>query len=137
MTAYKGSLVLIKIGDGATTENFTTIGGLRTSVLRINRVPVEANTVESGAFRQLLGNAGIQAMRIGGSGVFTDSAAEELFRSYASAGSKNNYQFIFANGSYYSGPFVIVAYERSGDHDDAEHYTMALESASTVTFTAA
>jgi predicted secreted protein len=36
MVANKGSLVLIKVGNGGGPETFTTIGGLRTSRLTLN-----------------------------------------------------------------------------------------------------
>ena len=36
MTAQKGKDLLIKIGDGASPENFTTVAGLRATKLAFN-----------------------------------------------------------------------------------------------------
>lgn len=134
MTARKGSMVLIKIGNGATTEVFTTIGGLRTSELVINNRPMEANTLETGIFRTMLGSSGLSSLRIIGTGIFNDTTSEDTLRGYAMNGSKNNYQFIFANGSYCTGPFIVARYERSADFDAEELYAIALESAGEISY---
>jgi TP901-1 family phage major tail protein len=135
MTIQNGALVLIKIGNGAMPEVFTTIGGLHTSGMKLENQILNATNVESGAWKQLLGSAGIASLSISGSGLFTDSAAEATLMNYALAGSVNNYQFIFANGDMLSGPFLVTSYERSGDYGAEEIYSLALESAGTVTFT--
>jgi TP901-1 family phage major tail protein len=137
MTAGKGSLVLVKVGNGAGTEVFSTIGGLRVSNLLLRNQAIESSTLDSGAWQSVLGSAGLRSLTISGSGVFTDSAVEEMLRGYAFSGSSNNYQFIFANGDYCAGPFVVTHYERNGDHEDEEMYAVALQSAGQITFTAA
>jgi TP901-1 family phage major tail protein len=76
-------------------------------------------------------------MSISGTGIFTDAASEETLRGYAFAGTGNNYQFIFGNGDYITGTFVVTSYERSGNYDAEETYAITLESAGTITFTGA
>ena len=137
MSIQNGALVLIKIGNGADPEIFTTIGGLHASGMKLDNQILNATNVESGTWKQLLGGAGIQSVSIDGSGLFTDSAAEDTLRGYAFAGSVNNYQFIFANGDMLTGPFLVTSYERSGDYGAEEIYFLALESAGTVAFTGA
>ena len=134
MTAQNGTLVLIKVGNGGGPETFTTVGGLRTSEILLNHHPLDATTVESGVWRQLLGSAGILSFHISGSGLFTNSASEELVRGYAFSGSANNYKFIFANGNNVTGPFMVTSYLRSGNHDAEEIYAITLESAGIITF---
>ena len=136
MSAQNGALVLIKAGNGGSPEVFTTIGGLRTSHMLLNNQVMNATNVESGAWQQLLGGAGVHSMHVSGGGLFTNSAAEEMVRGYAFGGSVNNYQFIFANGSKVSGAFMIVSYQRSGNHDSEEMFSLALESAGSLTFSA-
>jgi len=136
MAAQKGSLVLIKIGNGAGTEVFTTIGGLRASALVLGNQALDATTLASGVWRQLLTGAGIRSLRLSGSGIFTDAASEELLRGYAFAGSVNNYRFVFPNGDNITGPFLVNSYSRSGEIDGEEIYAMTLESAGAITFTA-
>ena len=135
MTAQNGALVLIKVGNGALpTETFTTIGGLRTSRLTINNHILESTNRESGAWKQLLGGAGVNSMTLEGAGLFTNSAAEETLRGYAFAGTANNYKFYFANGNNITGAFLITTYERHGNHDAEEGFSVALESAGPISF---
>lgn len=135
MTAQAGALVLVKAGDGGNPETFTTIGGLRVSAMAMEHQIIDATSVESGPWRLLLA-AGIQRLRIGGAGIFTDAASEEMARANAFAGTINNYQFHFADGAYLTGPFLIASYERSGNHDAEEVYSLMLESAGPVTYAA-
>ncbi len=135
MAAQKGSLLLIKIGNGGSpTETFTTVAGLRTTRMALNQQPVDCSNKDSGAWRQLLGNAGIRSISISGGGVFTDAASEESLRGYAFAGSVNNYKLYFGNGGILSGAFQVTSYERAGNHDGEETYNLTLESAGAVTF---
>jgi TP901-1 family phage major tail protein len=136
MTLQNGSLVLIKISDGGTpVEAFSTIGGLRTSRLSLNNQSIQGNTLESGAWRRLIPNSGIKSLTISGAGLFSDAVSEDTLRGYAFAGSVNNYRFIFANGDYVQGPFLITAYDRGGAHNAEETYSITLASAGTLTFT--
>lgn len=138
MTAQKGSLVLVKIGDGGTpTEAFTTVGGLRTTRMVLNNQAVDASNKDSGAWRTLLAGAGIRSMTISGNGIFTDAASEETVRGHAFANTIANYQLTFGNGDTLIAPFQIVSYERAGEYDGEETYSLTLNSAGTVTFTAA
>lgn len=137
MSAQKGSLVLIKIGDGGDPESFTTVGGLRTSRLALNNDTTDASNHDSGSWRRLLGSAGIRNITLSGAGLFTDAASEETLRGYAFSGTINNYQFVFANGDGITGPFVVAEYERRGDHDGEELYALTLASAGDITFNAA
>ncbi len=137
MTIQKGSLVLLKIGDGQVTENFTTIGGVRITEMELNNNSIEATNPESGAWRQLLGNAGIRSVSISATGLFADSAAEETLRGYAFAGSLDNYELHFGNGDMLSGAFHISEYQRSAVHDGEEEFSITLESGGVITFTTA
>ncbi len=137
MSAKKGSLVLIKIGDGGSPEVFESIGGLRTSRMQINNQALESTNLESGHWKQLLAGAGIKSLTLSGNGIFVDSTAEETLRISAFSSSVKNYRFYFANGDYLAGAFYISAYERSGVHDDVEIYAVTMSSAGTIQFTGA
>lgn len=128
--------MLIKVGDGANPEQFDTVGGLRTSNLILNNHLLDSSNVTSGAWRKLLNGAGIQSLRISGNGIFTDSVAESTLCGYAFSNTVHNYQFIFANGDLITGPFVIAAYERAGNYDGEEAYSITLESAGAINYIA-
>lgn len=134
----KGSLVLLKIGNGATpTESFTTVGGLRTTQLKIERALVSDADVESGAWRSAMSGAGLSNMRLRGVGVYSDEASHDALLTKALSGAAANYGFYFANGDVMKGAFVMTAYERGGGVKDAESFSVTLDSAGTPVFTAA
>lgn len=137
MTAQKGSLVLIKVGDSATpVESFNTIRGLKVSRMLIENQTIDASDVSSGAWRKINSGAG-RSLVISGTGIFSDVASEEVVRGYAFSGVAKNYRFYFGNGSYVAGAFVISRYERSGEYDEEETYGLTLESAGGISFTQA
>lgn len=136
MSAQNGALVLLKMGDGGTpTETFTTIGGMRANSFTLNNQAVDATNKDSGAWRQLLEGAGIRAVSLSGSGIFTDSAAEETLRSAAFNNSIDNYELHFGNGDKLSGAFQITSYNRGGSYDGEETYSASFASAGAITFT--
>ena len=136
MTAQKGSLLVIKAGNAGTPETFSIIGGLRVTQLTLNNQPMDSTHLESGVWRTLMTNAGARSLLLTGSGIFTDSASEEILRSSAFAGIMRNYELAFGNGDKVSGAFLLTQYERAGEVDGEETYTLSLESAGAITFTA-
>jgi len=138
MSAQKGSLVLLKIGNGGSpTETFATVGGLRTTGFTLNNQAVDATNKDSGAWRALLEGAGIRSITLSGSGIFTDAASEETVRTQAFANSIRNYELHFGNGDKLAGAFQITSYQRSGNHDAEEIYSISLASSGSITFTVA
>jgi len=135
MTAYKGALVLLKIGDGEETELFSTIGGMRTTRFVFNSKLIDTTNKDSGAWRQILEGGGIRYISISGDGLFTDSNAEEIMREQAFNNHIKNYELYFGNGDKLSGSFQITSYERSGDYDGEETYKITLESSGEIIFT--
>ncbi len=136
MAAQKGTLFLLKVGDGGGPETFTTVGGFKTASFNINTASVDVTNMGSNGMRELLAGAGIQTMSLSGNGVFTDSAAEETVRANAAANSIDNYQLVAGNGDTWQGAFLINSYQRSGNFDGAEAFTISLESSGAITFTA-
>lgn len=137
MTAQKGSAFLLKVGNNGSPESFTTVGGMRTNNFILNNTAVDATNKDSGAWRALLEGAGIRSVNLSGTGIFTDSNAEETVRGYAFGNVIRNYQVVMGNGDVLQGPFQITRYERAADYNDAENYTLTLESAGLITFTTA
>ena len=137
MPAQKGRLFLLKVGDAASPEIFTTLAGLRVTSFVINNTPVDVTTKDSSSWRQLLEGGGIQSMSLSGSGVFTDAASEELVRAAAFAQTIDAYQIVMPNGDILEAQFLITSYERAGDFDAEETFAISLESSSVPGFTVA
>jgi TP901-1 family phage major tail protein len=140
MAAGKGSSFLLKDNSTGTPA---TVGGLRSTSMTINGETVDITTKDSNAFissgndkaRDLLQGGGVRSMSISASGVFTDSSTENLVRGFAFDGAIQNYDLIFSDGSKISGAFLITSYERAGEFNGEETYSLTLESSNTITYT--
>jgi len=140
MAAGKGSSFLLKDNSTGTPA---TVGGLRSTSMTINGEAVDITTKDSNAFissgndkaRDLLQGGGVRSMSITASGVFTDSSTENLVRGFAFDGAIQDYDLIFSDGSKISGAFLITSYERAGEYNGEETYSVTLESSNTITYT--
>ena len=140
MAAGKGSSFLLKENSTGTPA---TVGGLRSTSMTINGEAVDITTKDSNAFitsgndkaRDLLQGGGVRSMSISASGVFTDSSTENNIRGFAFDGAIQNYDLIFSDGSKISGAFLITSYERAGEFNGEETYSLTLESSNTITYT--
>ena len=137
MAAASGNSFVLKVGDGATSEAFTTLAGLRNTSFSINNSPVDITTKDSAHWQTLLSDGGVQAFTMSADGVFTDAAVDETFRGYAFDNTLNNYQIVFPNGDTIEGSMLVTAYERNATNDDAEFFSLTLQSSGAPTFTAA
>ena len=126
MTAQKGRDLLLKIGDGADPENFSTLGAARTSAMTLNNQPVDASSMDGAGLQSFIPDAGVQGMTLKLEGLFKDSAAEEKLRLAAFARSSRNYLLCFPNGDSYAAAFVVQDYARSGSFDGLESFTVTL-----------
>ena len=140
MAAGKGSSFLLKDNSTGTPA---TIGGLRSTSMTINGEAVDITSKDSNAFissgndkaRDLLQGGGVRSMSITASGVFTDSSTENILRGFAFDGAIQNYDLVFSDGSKISGAFLITSYERAGEFNGEETYSVTLESSNTITYT--
>ena len=140
MPAGKGSSFLLKDNSTGTPA---TIGGLRSTSMTINGEAVDITSKDSNAFissgndkaRDLLQGGGVRSMSITASGVFTDSSTENILRGFAFDGAIQNYDLVFSDGSKISGAFLITSYERAGEFNGEETYSVTLESSNTITYT--
>ena len=140
MPAGKGSSFLLKDNSTGTPA---TIGGLRSTSMTINGEAVDITTKDSNAFissgndkaRDLLQGGGVRSMTLSASGVFTDSSTENILRGFAFDGAIQSYDLVFSDGSKISGAFLITSYERAGEFNGEETYSVTLESSNTITYT--
>ena len=143
MAAQKGSALLLKSTPTGGSE--TTIAGLRSTSMTINGEMVDITTKDSDALvsggvtkaRELLQGGGVSNMAISASGVFTDSALENDIRVRAQKGQIDTYKLVFGDGDNITGSFQITSYERAGEYNGEETYSLTLESSGQVTHTSA
>ena len=141
MAAQKGSAFLLKENSSGTA---IVIGGLRSTSMSINGETVDITAKDSATFsgsaghdigRALGANMGIRSMTISASGVFTDSAGENNIRGAAFTGGSVNYDLVFGDGSDIKGAFIVTSYERAGEYNGEETFSVTLESNGTMTYT--
>ncbi|MEO9470354.1 phage tail protein [Parasphingorhabdus sp.] len=132
MTAEKGSAFLLKISDGESPANYTTMAGLRTTHMSVNGEPVAITNKDSGGWRQLLSGAGVRSVSVSGAGVFTGSDAETRIRDHALNGLIDAYQLSFEGGEILQGDFLVTRLDYSGDYNGERSYTLSLESSGAI-----
>lgn len=135
MAAGKGNDFLFKIWDGVSA--FATVGGFRVNTMVINNEMVDVTTKGTSKWRELLEQAGIQSMTLSGNGVFKDGVNEELMRAQAGSNALEDYEVVAANGDKWAASFQVTSYERAGEHNGEETFSVTIESAGDITFTAA
>jgi len=135
MAAQKGSALLMKIGNAASPEVFTTIGGLRSTSITMNEETVDVTTKDStGKYRELLAQGGIVTISISGSGVFTDSASETTLKSAFNASTFKNFQFLVPDFGTFTGAFQVSSLEYAGEYNGEVTYSATFDSAGSITF---
>lgn len=134
MAAQRGRLMLIKQG---TYSGGTTIGGLRTTSFRLNSQPIDISTKDTNGWRELLEDGSLKSISISGNGVFKDSATDEAIRAAVFSGSISTYTLVFPNGDYIEMQALVTGYERTGEYEGVETYSLTFESTGEPTFTAA
>lgn len=137
MSAQKGKTFILKLGNGATTEVFTTVGGMRATSITINNTSVDITDKDSDSWQTLLADAGGRNITISASGIFKDTASETSIRTAAMAATLNNYQILFTGTSdKFQGAFQIENFSYQGDNNDVVQYSMSLKSSGEIVFTA-
>ena len=137
MAAQKGKDILLKIGDGAGPEVFTTVAGLRARTISLNARSVDATDSDSaGRWRELLAGAGVKQASVSGAGVFRDAASDALIRAAFFAQSADNWQLVVPDFGTLEGPFLVAALEYAGDHAGEATFALNLASAGELSFEA-
>jgi TP901-1 family phage major tail protein len=135
MTAHRGKDLLLRIGDGAPVETFTTVAGLRARTLSLNAQSVDVTHSESeGGWRELLSEASVRQASLSGAGVFLSGAAANAVRAAFFSGATRTWRVVIPGLGEITGPFLIANLDYSGPHDGELQCALALESAGALSF---
>tara|TARA_Y100000385_G_scaffold73855_1_gene74521 strand:+ start:457 stop:870 length:414 start_codon:yes stop_codon:yes gene_type:complete len=134
MAAQKGSALLMKIGDAASPEVFTTIGGMRSTSLTMNDEMVDVTNKDSSNARTILAQGGVNSITVSGSGVFTDSTSETTLKGKFNVSALTNYQFIVPDFGTFTGAFMLTTLEYGGEYNGEVTYSFTFESSGAITF---
>jgi TP901-1 family phage major tail protein len=137
MAAQRGKNLLVKIGDGASPEIFTTVAGLRSTTLSFDAKDVDITSADSaGEWRELLAGSGVKSAAVSGSGVFKDAASDAAIRAAFFNQSLANWQIVIPDFGTVSGPFKLTALQYEGPYDGEVKISLSLASAGALTFAA-
>ena len=137
MSGQKGRDVLIKIGDGAEPEVFTTIAGIRAKTISLNARTVDGTSGESvEAWRELIAGAGVKSASVSGAGVFKDAASDAMLRETFFAQAARSFQLVIPSFGTLAGSFLVESLDYAGDHDGEAAFAITLASAGALSFTA-
>jgi TP901-1 family phage major tail protein len=133
MAVQQGAALLVKIGDGASPEVFTTVAGLQDTSISINQETVDVTNKDSSRVRTLLAQGGVKSFSISGSGIFQDSASEQSVLTAFDGASFTNFQFLVPDYNTFTGAFQVTTLDYSGTYNGAVQYSMSFESAGAIT----
>ena len=139
MAAQKGRELRIRIGTTAaspSTDTYTTLGGIRSSTITRNKEIVDITNKDSGQARELLAGAGVKSTTISGTGVFTDTTSETTINTAFDATEFYNFELMVPDFGTFRGKFEVTSLEYGGEHNGEVTYSITLESATDVSFTA-
>lgn len=114
-----------------------TIAGGRSKSMSINNEQVDVTTSDNMPWRTLLADAGVKSMSLSISGVYVDDASLDQAIEDQLAQSINDFIIISDRGDAFTGPFMYASLERSAEYNDAEQYSISLESAGEIVYTPA
>ncbi len=136
MTMQRGKDILLKLEEPAGSPVFLTMAGLRARTISLNAKTIDTTNADSaGEWRELLPGAGVKSLSVSGSGVFTDSAADEAIRSTFFAQDARRWQMVIPDFGILDGVMQIAALEYAGDFDGEAVYSLTLASAGNISFT--
>jgi len=141
MAKQKGRLMLVNIGDGAGSEVFAVLCGLRSKTLTINNSEVDVTTADcttpGGALWTEV-QSGVKRVSVSGNGYFKDEATETRMNTVAmSADPIANFTIVVPDFGTFAGAFFVSSVEYGGEQEDGVTYSLSLASSGAVTFTAA
>ena len=134
MAAQQGKALLMKIGDGASPEVFTTIGGMRSNTLTMNDEMVDVTNKDSSGARTILAQGGVNSITVAGSGVFTDAPSETTLKAKFNVSALTNYQFLVPDFGTFTGSFMLTTLEYAGEYNGEVTYSFTFESSGAIVF---
>lgn len=130
MAATQGRVMKLK-------KNGTAVAGLQTKSLSYAGEPVDITGDDDSGFRTLASFPGVETLDISAEGVTKNTTLRALCLNAGGTLQASDWTFVLANGDTISGNFNIVSYGETGAHNDAEKFTVALQSSGEWTYTVA
>jgi TP901-1 family phage major tail protein len=134
--AFRGRDLLLEVASSTSPTTWTAIAGLRTTALSINNNPVDVTNKGSSGYRELLADGGVQSFAMSGDGVYLEQSADNTLFLAALNRTTLNARISSGAGDKFIGTFVVTSYQRTGNFDGAEMFSVSLESTGTMIYQA-
>lgn len=139
MAAVRGSKLLIKRGDGAATEAFTTVGALQNATLALNGNPIDVTTADDVDGNDEIWQTfitGMKSLSVSGNGIGKAQEPIQSVYSDFAIGEITNYQIVVPHLGTFTVAMIVGNMEFSGPHDGVLGFSLSLQSAAAPTFVA-
>lgn len=137
MGAACGSAFVVSFKDNAGSPAYQALAGLRTRQLQLNSELVDiTNSDSTNNWRELLDGCGVLNATISGDGIFTDATADGEMREAFFSQEARDAKILVVGFGEFEGPFRVSSLQYSAEYNQAGTFSVTLESAGEVTFTA-
>lgn len=129
-----GKDLLLKRGNGAEPEVFTSIGGIRSTQFSLEAEGIDVTHQGSDEWKELLDEAGQRSAKISGSGTFLDDSVIRSIQDDLLANKIRKYQVVDASagGRTWEGLFKLTSFEYAGEFKGDQTYSISMESSGPV-----
>ena len=137
MAKSKGRELLLKRGDGADPEVFTTICGMQSMDLGTTNGVIDTTTIDCtdpGGKVETTSMYGKQGHSFSGDGLAEDTAAFKAMVADFEAQTDRNYEVVVPGDGTYTGMFRCTSFNRTGETEGALSFSASFESSGPVTF---
>lgn len=133
MTAGAGKDFIVEVdSDGAGT--YVQVARMRSNGLTVNAEEIDITSMDDDQFKTLLSGAGIRSATLSMSGVLSDEAPIDVIRTALLDQILTRFRLTEINGQWLS-YFKITSFEKTGEYNGAQLYSMSLSSSGPITFT--
>jgi TP901-1 family phage major tail protein len=136
MAKYLGKDFILQVGDVSTATNFVTVGAMRSTSFVTATGEIDVTEKDVMPWRSLL-EGGVRTREISAAGVLSNAASLVTMKAAADAGQIRYFKIVTGQGDTYVGQFQVASFERSGDYDKEEVYTLKLMNHGACTYTPA
>lgn len=134
-----GRLLLIKIGNGGSPEDYLNMCGFKTRSFNLSANEIDTTIPDCnnpGGKIQKTSEPGIVNRSFSGSGAFVSGATSAILMGHVREGEIFNAQVIVPGDGTYTGPWMVSDFEYSGEMEGNMEFSATFSAAGPLTFTA-
>ena len=134
MATFAGEDLVLKVANSPGATAYTTVGLMTEHTLSINNEQVDITTKDDNRWGSMA-SYGKREVVITGSGIVSDDTAFAKLETIAqTAGDNLSYRVEYGNSKTLTGSFNLSGLEYSAPNNDAQRFSLTLNSDGTITF---